>query len=133
MKEDIEFIKVQDIAVCAIPESEDNFDLWHVYILNLKDKAIDGVLISSKGYGKKDGNKVATSVFRHHIEKMEAQSFSKIESLHTELLGLANEFWVSFWQDGVIRDKKYIFVRESIRKENLTQIPLINKKGVMIK
>jgi len=30
-------------------------------------------------------------------------------------------------------DKKYVFVPESITEENFTHVPVLNKKGVMIR
>lgn len=30
-------------------------------------------------------------------------------------------------------DKKYVFVPESVKEENFTLVPLINKRGVMIR
>jgi hypothetical protein len=106
---------------------------WTVYLVNLKDVQIDNVLISSKGYGEKDGKMVKTSVLRHFIGDVKANSYAGVEAIDTEVFGLTNEYWLSYYINGVIYDKKFIFLPESIVDENLIRIPVLNKPGVMIK
>jgi hypothetical protein len=132
MIKDIQFNKVEDVAVAVAPPSEGSEE-WVVYLVNMKDRAIDGVLINSKGYGVVDGKEVKTSSLRQFFDKIEGRDFVQIEILPEQLIGLSNQFWVSFWQDGVLYDKQYIFVTESIVKDNLINIPVLNKRGVMIK
>ena len=43
-----------------------------------------------------------------------------------------NQYWLSYYVDGVIYDKKYIFLAGSIEETNFTTIPLMEKRGVMI-
>lgn len=134
MKKDIQFPKVEGVAL-AIVEETDNLaqPVWAVYILNLKNTDLENVLVSSKGYGQKDGEKVRTSTLRHYLETVAARSYQKIEPIMEELFGLNNEYWVSFYQQKQIFDKKYVFLAESIAEHNYTNIPLINKRGVLIK
>ncbi|MBA2406786.1 MAG: hypothetical protein H0V65_02155, partial [Chitinophagales bacterium] len=49
------------------------------------------------------------------------------------LFGINNEFWVSFWYQGTLFDKRYVFVTESIVEHNFTKVPMIGKRGVMIR
>lgn len=132
MKKDIKRPKVEDIAVAVIKDKEVDEVEWGVYILNFKDEPIENVLVASKGYGSKDGEKVQTSILRHFIDKVEANSFSRIEPIMPNLFGLHNEYWVSFYIGRTIYDKRYVFVAESIIDTNLIKIPLMDKKGVMI-
>jgi hypothetical protein len=44
-----------------------------------------------------------------------------------------NEYWVSFYIDKVIHDKKFIFLPGTINEEFFTSVPIIFKKGVMIR
>jgi hypothetical protein len=47
---------VKDIAVAVALESETvESKIWYVYLINLKDVPLETVLITSKGYGEKDG------------------------------------------------------------------------------
>lgn len=134
MKKDIEFPKVTDVAVAIVSEKNElNQDEWNVYLLNLKDKPIEGVLVASRGYGEINQEKRATSELRHFLDVVEEKSFAKIEPIIEEVFGLNNEYWVSFYLDKKMYDKKFIFLPETITQNNLISIPLINKKGVLIK
>ena len=50
-----------------------------------------------------------------------------------EVFGLNNEYMLTFYIDGTIHDRKFIFVPDSIVEENLIQIPLIELPGILIK
>ncbi|TWR25656.1 hypothetical protein FPZ42_13775 [Mucilaginibacter achroorhodeus] len=124
---------VKDIAVVVALESESvEAKTWYVYIVNLKNEAIDNVLITSKGYGEKDGEQVKTSVLRHSFPRIEANSYKLIEPIDEQTFGLANEYWVSYDIGREIFDKKFIFLPESIVDGNFIKLPLVNKPGVMI-
>jgi len=134
MKKDLPENIVEDVAMAVVlidetPEVKN----WTVYLVNLKDEPITNVLISSKGYGEKEGKPVKTSVLRHFLGDMPSQSFTGVEAIATEVFGLTNEYWLSYYIGGTIYDKKFIFLPESIVDENLIKIPLVNKPGVMIK
>lgn len=134
MKKDIEFPKVTDVAVAIVTEKNElNQDEWNVYLLNLKDEPIEGVLVSSRGYGELNEEKRNTSELRHFLNVVNKKSFAKIEPIIEEVFGLSNEYWVSFYLDKKMYDKKFIFLPETITKSNLISVPLINKKGVLIK
>jgi hypothetical protein len=133
MKKDLPDNAVVDIAIAVVLLSETpEVKNWTVYVVNLKDMQIDNVIISSKGYGEKDGKTVKTSVLRHFIGDLKAKSFAGVEAIDTEVFGLTNEYWLSYYINGTIYDKKFIFLPESIVDENLIRIPIVNKPGVMI-
>ncbi len=125
--------RAEDIAVAVVPELVEDQNGWMVYLVNLKNAAIENVLVSSKGYGEIDNRNLRTSELRHYIEKLEAHKFSKIEPIIEDVFGLANEYWVSFYENKTIYDKKFVFLPESINENNFVTIPFLNKKGVMIR
>lgn len=134
MKKDINPPIVENIAVAVVKEQNElNESEWNVYLLNLKQENIEGVLVTSQGYGIYNNKDVKTSVLRHFLDVVKANDFKKIEPIVENVFGLNNEFWVSFFIKNVMYDKKYIFLPETIKDENLILIPLINKKGVIIK
>lgn len=134
MKKDLPENIVEDVPMAVVLMSETpEVKNWTVYVVNLKDVEITNVLISSKGYGEKDGRMVKTSVLRHFLGDLPAQSYKGVEAIDTEVFGLTNEYWLSYYINGTIYDKKFIFLPESIVDENLIRIPLVNKPGVMIK
>lgn len=134
MRKDIIHPVVEDIALAVVKEENElGQPEWNVYILNLKNEPIKGVLISSKGYGLVNDQSVKTSVLRHLIDEIPARSYAKVEMIIEDVFGLSNEYWVSFYLNKMIYDKKYVFLAESINEDYFINIPLINKKGVMIK
>ena len=134
MKADLPENTVEDIAMAVVLMGETpEVKSWTVYLVNLKNEAITNVLISSKGYGEKDGKQVKTSVLRHFVGDMEANSFAAVEAIDPEVFGLTNEYWLSYYIGSTIYDKKFIFLPESIIDSNLIKVPLVNKPGVMIK
>ncbi len=133
MIKDILIEKVQDVAVAVIPElDEQGMEEWNVYLINMKATQIDGVLISSQGYGMLDGRDIKTSTLRQFFELVSAGQYVKVEWIDKRLFGITNEFWVSFWYQGTLFDKRYVFVTESIVENNFTEIPVIRNRGVMI-
>ncbi len=133
MKKDLPLNIVEDISVAVVLETESpTSKVWNVYLINEKNLAIQNVLVSSRGYGLKDGKEVKTTTLRHFIGDMDAKSSEKIEAIDPQVFGLTNEYWLSYYIDGTIYDKKYVFLPESIVDENLIKIPLVNKPGVMI-
>lgn len=134
MKKDIAPPTVEDIAVAVVRELNDLDELeWNVYLINFKKEKIEGVLVTSHGYGRLKNEEVKTSTLRHFLDEVSPKSFVKFEPMIETLFGLNNEYWVSFYINKVMYDKKYIFLPETIKEENLILIPYINKKGVMIK
>ncbi|MEZ5007800.1 MAG: hypothetical protein R2728_10765 [Chitinophagales bacterium] len=133
MLKDIDFKKVIDTAIAIIPEQEGVEMVWNAYLINTGDSVIQSVLVNSKGYGEIEEREVKTSSLRQFFECIEGGSCVKVEEIRDELLALNNEFWVSFSKDGYLFDKKYVFVTDSLREEHLIEVPVLNKKGVLIK
>ncbi len=133
MLKDIPQLTVENIVVAVVREEDEGEMVWNVYIVNLYDADITNVLVSSVGYGIFEERDVKTSLLRHMIENLAAKDYGKIEPIMEELFGLNNEFWISFFLNDKMYDKKYIFLPESIKEEFFTMIPIINKMGVMIR
>ena len=132
MKKDIPILKVTDIVIAIVP-GEENDDFWDVSLINLKDSPILSVLINSTGYGMIEGEKVKTSTMRYFYQDIMPGQAVKIEPILKNLLAITNEFWVSFSLGDYLYDKKYIFVEGSLDEMNFTNIPVVERKGVMIK
>jgi len=125
---------VKDIAIAVALEKESaESKLWYVYLINLKNEPIENVLITSKGYGEKDGEKVKTSTLRHMFPLVKNGASVLIEPIDEQTFGLNNEYWLSYYIGKNIFDKKFIFLPESIVEMNFIKLPVLNKPGVMIK
>ena len=133
MLKDIPQLQVENVIVAVVREMEEGENVWNVYIINLYPDEITGVLVSSAGYGQFEGRDVKTSVLRHMIGNISSNDYGKIEPIMENLFGLTNEFWVSFFLNKHMYDKKYIFLPESIKEENFTMVPVLGKLGVMIR
>jgi len=132
MKKDIDFIPVENVQLAVAKEkNESNSLLWKVHILNKNKVSIANVLIASKGYGEKNGEKQSTSILRHYIEIIGPEDSAVIEPIDSNLFHLFNEYWVSYYIDDQIYDKKFIFVPGSISEQNMTYIDMIQNDGVL--
>jgi len=133
MKKDLPENIVKDIGIAVVLEGETpESRSWYVYLINRKKEVINNVLISSKGYDFSNGKDIQTSLLRHFIGDVNGKSFAKIEPIDEALFGLTNEFWLSYYIDGTIYDKKFIFLPESIVDSNFVKVPILNKPGVLI-
>ena len=132
MKRDITYPKVQGVAMAVVREKEEGALGWYVYLINQNDVPLENVLVSSHGYGQVGGEVLNTSEMRHFLETLAPRSFARIERIMEEVFPLNNQYWLSYYLEGVIHDKKYIFVPESISEDNFTDLPLMDRRGVMI-
>lgn len=132
MIKDIVFPEVEGIAV-AIVQEHDGLEEYAVYLVNLKSTPIHNVLVTSTGYGTINDQQRKTSTLRHFFEELKQQDFIQIEPIEKDVFGLTNEYWVSFTLNNQLFDKPFIFLPETIVTSNFVTIPLMNKKGVMIK
>ncbi len=132
MKKDIDFSSVEGVSVAvATSVNELNEQTWHVYLLNNNAFPLENVLVTSKGYGISGGDEVQTSVLRHMFERIEAKSFVQIEPIDPGIFHINNEYWVSYYIDRKIYDKKYVFVPDSITEDNLIEIGMLQMQGVL--
>ncbi|GIV31901.1 MAG: hypothetical protein KatS3mg030_203 [Saprospiraceae bacterium] len=136
MKKDIPQYKVEDFAVAIVPREENGVvdeEMWDVYIINLRNEPIHNVLVNSRGYGEIEGEQMKTTVLRHFFNEVGPQQAAHVEPIQTKLFEIANEYWVSFSYGDYMYDKKYVFVKGSICEENFTHIPILERRGVMIR
>lgn len=134
MIKDINPPVVTDVAVAAVKEKNELGETeWGIYLINLRKETLEGVLVTSQGYGTLNGENVKTSTLRHFIDTLDSNDYARIEPIIDSLFGLNNEYWVSFYINKVMYDKKYIFLPETIKEEYFVNIPVLNKKGVMIR
>ncbi len=133
MRKDIHAPKVEGVAMAVVREPDEEGDeAWYVYLINQKDEPLENVLVSSRGYGELEGETRRTSEMRHFLDTLEPRSWARIERIVEDVFGLNNQYWLSFYLQGALYDRKYIFVAGSIDETNFTTVPLMEKRGVMI-
>ena len=131
MKKDIEIPIAKDVYVAIIREWNEEFlsKDWNAYIINNRVSPIDMVLVVTRGY---DGDR-KTSTMRHGIGLVKAKSFEKIELLQEDVLLLNNEFFVTYYADDKLYEKRFLAAKNSVSENTLKQIPIIEKEGVLAK
>lgn len=132
MKKDIDFTPVQGVAVAiACSENIPGERHWNVYLINNNNTPLDNVFVTSKGYGIIAEEDVKTSVLRHMFARVEPKSFVQVEAIDPAVFKLNNEYWVSYYIDGKIYDKRFVFVPDSITDEHLIDIAMLQMQGVL--
>jgi hypothetical protein len=138
MKQDIPFDAVEGVAIAIVPDEEatlgaDGAPTWTVYLLNHNNFSLENVLISSDGYGTQlTGETVRTSTLRYHFPLVGPHSATPVELIDPAVFHLTNQYWVSYYRDSKIFDKKFVFVPDSIVAANLSRLDLLNNRlGVL--
>ena len=131
MQKDIYIPKVTDVYVAVVNEYNDIYKThdWNAYIINDKDVALEMVLIVTRGYSETK----TTSTMRHKLEKLPSKSYAKIELMQEDILDLNNEFKVTFFEDNKMFDKTYLFRKNTVNKNALQPLPLMEAKGVLVR
>ncbi|WP_028979779.1 hypothetical protein [Sporocytophaga myxococcoides] len=131
MKKDILFPQVEGVSVAIVREGDAGEYSWNVFMINENKFDLKDITIRSKGYGPKEGDQQMTSTLRHHIQLLSSQSTLKIEPIDPAVFHLYNEYWISYYVNNQIFDKKFIFVPESIIEKNLVFIPQLELQGIL--
>lgn len=135
MKEELLGPKVENVGVAVIQSINDDKEKeYTVYLISLRDDIMEGIIVASTGYGENTvtGEKIKTSTLRHGIEVLLPNEIAKIEPIMPNVLGLSNEYWVSFWIEDVLYDKRFVFPAESLIEENFKYLEAFKRKGVLL-
>ena len=121
------------LALVALP-IEGGEPEYIVYLLSAREDIIEGIIVTSTGYGQDpiSGQEIKTSTLRKGIEVMLPNEAARIEPIMPELFGLNNEYWVSFWADDVMYDKRFVFEANSIDPKKFIEIPQLKAKGIVL-
>ena len=104
---------------------------WMVYLINSNEVPIENTIVSSTGYGEKNGERQKTSTLRHFLQTVPANSSALVEPIHSDVFHLNNEYWVSYYIGRQLFDKRFVFVPDTIREENLSFIKELEREGVL--
>lgn len=132
MRKDIDIPEVKNVTIAVAREKTlfDSYD-WKVYLINNNNVQLENTLVSSTGYGERDGEQQRTSTLRHFLETVAPRSSALIEPIDEKVFHLNNEYWVSYYIGGQIYDKKFVFVPEAIKEENLIFIRELEMEGIL--
>jgi hypothetical protein len=132
MMRDIEIPEVKNVTLAVVRKKQTGEqDTWIVYLINNNAFPIENTLVASKGYGLKDGEEQRTSVLRHYLETVPPRSAALVEPIDPAVFHLTNEYWVSYYIGPTIYDKRFVFVPDSIREDNIMFIKEIDMEGIL--
>ena len=131
MKKDIQIPEVSGVEIAVVYEYNPLYktDDWNIYILNNKKVALEMIVIVSQGFSETK----TTSLLRKKLETLPANSFAKVEYIQPELFILNNRFQVSFFENNQLKDKTFLFEKNSIKEGGLRMISEIKKRGILAK
>lgn len=133
MLKDIDEPQFDGVGVAVVHETNEKDEwIWNVYLINFNNETLTGVLVTSKGYGMIEGEKRESSTLRHFLDTIEPLSYIKIEPIIEDVFVLNNEYWLSFYLNGKIYDRKFVFIENTITKERLQHINIIDKNGILL-
>jgi hypothetical protein len=129
LRKDIEIPEVKDVYVAAVYEQHPEYKTmdWNAYIINDKNIPLEIVLIVSSGSNEKK----ITPAMRHSIKALPAKYFAKIEFLQEKLLKLDNKFAVTFFAEGKMYERIFTLPKDTVKESALTEIPIMNDKGIL--
>ena len=124
--------KVEGVFLALLEEKGN--EEYAVYLINDRKDIMEGIIVTSVGFGEnmQSGEALKTVTLRHSLEVLLPEEYAKIEIIIPEVFGLYNEYWESFWIDEVLYDKKFLFLPDSIKIEDLAVLPRFNKKGILL-
>ncbi len=135
MKKDIIIPEVENVFFAAVQEWSDDFmeKVWYAYLVNDSDFLIESVMVVSKAFGTIDGEMKKTSLLRHAFAEIPEVSVVKVEMIEKSVLALNNEFMLTFFMDGKLHDKKFVFKANSINETEVEEVPILFVDGVIVR
>lgn len=133
MKKDIVIPQSEHVSVAAIYEWDDDFQdhVWSAYLVNENDAPLEMAIVISRAFGFINGEERKTSVFRHVLHEVPACGYRRLEMLDKNVLPLNNEFVLTYFLNGVLYDKTFVFEANILQQEHDTMIASIGKKGIL--
>tara|TARA_B110000091_G_scaffold206500_1_gene243368 strand:- start:1266 stop:1661 length:396 start_codon:yes stop_codon:yes gene_type:complete len=131
LKKDIQIPEVTGVEIAVVYEYNDLYktDDWNIYILNNKEVDLEMIVIVSQGFSETK----TTSLLRKKLDTLPANSFAKVEFIQPELFALNNRFQVSFFENNQLKDKSFLFEKNTIKEGGLRMISEIKKRGILAK
>tara|TARA_R110000751_G_C13729837_1_gene476420 strand:+ start:946 stop:1341 length:396 start_codon:yes stop_codon:yes gene_type:complete len=131
MRKDIEIPQVAGVYVAAVKDFnvEHRTHDWNAYLINDTEDTLEMIMFVSKGYGE---DKV-TSQMRHKLDQLPAKGYAKVEFIEDSVLALTNEFAVTYFLNGKLFEKNYVFDAGVITDANTEPLPSMLQEGVLAK
>ena len=135
MRADLLGPNVENIALALVELPIENAEPEYiVFLINNRDDIMEGIIVTSSGFGvhPTTGESIKTSTLRKGIEVMIPGEVARIEPIMPDLFAISNEFWVSFWVDEIMYDKRFVFEAGSINPKEFKLIAALHAKGILL-
>ncbi len=131
MKKDIQIPKVSGVEIAVVYEYNELYKTndWNVYLINNKAVDLEMIVVVSQGFSKTK----TSSLLRKKLDNLPKNSFAKVEFIQPELFALNNRFQVSFFENNQLKDRVFVFEKNTIKEESLRMITEIKKRGILAK
>jgi len=129
MRKDIEIPIAKNVHIAAIKEWDQDFlsQTWNVYLINNREDTIDAVLVMSRG----NSEDRKTSTLRHGLGSIASKKSAKVEYIAEDVLGFTNEYMLTFFADGRLFERNFIFSPHSISEDNIVPLPVLDAEGIL--
>ena len=135
MRKDIEIPEVKNVYVAALEVTDEQGDTtWWMHLINDTDGPLENILVQSKGYSDLEtkGGK-STATLRKMVKVLPSPSSSPLAPLLPSLFAFFTAYWVSFFEGGQMKDRKYIFGPGTIDMAFSEPLPVLKSKGILIR
>ena len=135
MKKDILIPEVKNVFVAAVLITDDTGDQqWWIHLINDNTSPLENIMIQSRGYSNLDTKSgVKTATLRKVIKVLPAKSAAKLEPIMPEVFHLFNEYWVTFFEENALKDRKFIFGPHTIEAAFQEDLPVVKDKGIIVR
>lgn len=129
MIEDIEIPKAKDVHIAAVKEWNEDFTAhqWNVYLINNREDTISTVLVMSRGRSENQ----KTSTLRHLVGDLLPKSVAKVEMIMEDVFGFSNEYFVTFFAENKLFEKRFVFEPHSINEKDAGKLPVMEEEGIL--
>ena len=135
LKNDIEIPEVKGVYIAAIQiENEEKHLEWWVCLINDQNIPMENIIINSRGYSDLEtkGGTITASL-RKNIKVVPAKSVVRLQPIMPEVFELFNEYWVMFFEDEKMLDRKYIFGPHTLDMRFSEDLPVLNTQGILVR
>jgi hypothetical protein len=127
MKKDINIEEVTGVYIAFLP----NRDNWSVYVINNRKEPIETVMVNASGEGKLQGKEKQTATLRFLLNDIPPESVKPFELLMPDSLKISHRYWVSYYINNQIFDKKFIYTPE-MYENDLDDLPMFGSPGILL-
>lgn len=132
MKADIPHPQVSGVFLALVVEPDFPETPYTAYLINDNSQELSNAMVVSKGFGELNGEEVQTSTLRHFYERIDAHGVQRIEPVSAEAFSLTNEYWVSYFIENQVYDKRFVVLPGTTELGLERELPILGQLGILI-